>query len=83
MGWPGRVLPSRFQDSTSKALLVICDWELDQAQKKDVVDRARIRGEEPPAELRVCIQVLKPYVMNLLQEKTHSELVALQPQIES
>ncbi|KAI6670803.1 hypothetical protein NL676_005688 [Syzygium grande] len=34
-----------------KALLVVCDWELAEARKKDALDRARVRGEEPPAEL--------------------------------
>ncbi|CAN1307998.1 CTN, partial [Linum perenne] len=33
------------------ALMVICNWELSEARKKDALDRARVRGEEPPAEL--------------------------------
>ncbi|KAI6675727.1 hypothetical protein NL676_003633 [Syzygium grande] len=28
-----------------KALLVVCDWELAEARKKDALDRARVRGE--------------------------------------
>ncbi|KAE8661166.1 Cactin [Hibiscus syriacus] len=34
-----------------EALMVVCDWEVAEAQKKDALDRARVRGEEPPAEL--------------------------------
>lgn len=31
--------------------MVVCNWELSEARKKDALDRARVRGEEPPAEL--------------------------------
>lgn len=70
-----------------EALLVVCDWELTEAQKKDALDRARVRGEEPPAELlaeeRGLHSSIEADVKNLLQGKTYAELEALQSQIES
>lgn len=70
-----------------QALMVVCDWELAEARKKDALDRARVRGEEPPAELlaeeRGLHSSIEPDVRNLLQGKTHSELEALQSHIES
>jgi hypothetical protein len=70
-----------------QALLVVCDWELTEAQKKDALDRARVRGEEPPAELlaeeRGLHSSIEADVKNLLQGKTYTELEALQSQIES
>ncbi|KAJ0089006.1 hypothetical protein Patl1_32303 [Pistacia atlantica] len=70
-----------------EALMVVCDWELAEAQKKDALDRARVRGEEPPAELlaeeRGLHSSIEPDVKNLLQGKTQSELEALQTHIES
>lgn len=70
-----------------QALLVVCDWELAEAQKKDALDRARVRGEEPPAELlaeeRGLHASIEADVKNLLQGKTYVELEALQTQIES
>ncbi|GLT66303.1 hypothetical protein SLA2020_386740 [Shorea laevis] len=74
-------------DIIHKALLVVCDWELTEAQKKDALDRARVRGEEPPAELlaeeRGLHSSIEADVKNLLQGKTYAELEALQSQIES
>ncbi|KAF5737506.1 cactin isoform X2 [Tripterygium wilfordii] len=70
-----------------EALMVVCDWELAEARKKDALDRARIRGEAPPAELlaeeRGLHSSIEADVRNLLQGKSHSELEALQVQIES
>lgn len=70
-----------------EALLVVCDWELAEARKKDALDRARVRGEEPPAELlaeeRGLHSSIEADVKNLLQGKTYSELEVLQSQIES
>ena len=34
-----------------QALLVVCNWELAEARKKDAIDRARVRGEQPSVEL--------------------------------
>ncbi|KAK8563488.1 hypothetical protein V6N12_035634 [Hibiscus sabdariffa] len=70
-----------------EALMVVCDWELAEARKKDAVDRARVRGEEPPAELlaeeRGLHSSIEEDVKNQLEGKTHSELEVLQSQIES
>lgn len=70
-----------------QALLVVCDWELAEGRKKDALDRARVRGEEPPAELLVeqrgLHSSIEADVKSLLQGKTHKELEALQLQIES
>lgn len=66
---------------------MVCDWELTEAQKKDALDRARVRGEEPPSELlaeeRGLHSSIEADVKNLLQGKTYTELEALQSQIES
>ncbi|KAA0043942.1 cactin [Cucumis melo var. makuwa] len=70
-----------------EALLVVCDWELAEARKKDALDRARVRGEEPPPELlaeeRGLHSSIETDVKNLLEGKTYGELEALQSQIES
>lgn len=70
-----------------EALLVVCDWELAEARKKDAIDRARVRGEEPPAELlaeqRGLHSSVEPDVKDLLHGKTRIELEALQAHIES
>ncbi|KAL3716461.1 hypothetical protein ACJRO7_008114 [Eucalyptus globulus] len=61
-----------------KALLVVCDWELAEARKKDVLDRARVRGEEPPAELlaeeRGMHSSIEADVRDYLHKKTYREL---------
>ncbi|AES60667.1 putative cactin, central domain-containing protein [Medicago truncatula] len=70
-----------------EALLLVSDWELAEARKKDAIDRARVRGEEPPAEVlaeqRGLHNSVEPDVKKLLQGKTHAELEALQAHIES
>lgn len=70
-----------------QALMVVCDWELAEARKKDALDRARVRGEEPPAELlaeeRGLHSSIEADVRNLLQGKTYVELEGMQSQIES
>ncbi|KAL5545984.1 hypothetical protein UlMin_005671 [Ulmus minor] len=70
-----------------EALMVVCDWELAEARKKDALDRARVRGERPPAELLAEERGLHPSVeadiKKLLEGKTHSELEALHSHIES
>ncbi|XP_048225666.1 cactin isoform X2 [Ricinus communis] len=70
-----------------EALLVVCNWELAEAQKKDALDRARVRGEEPPAELlaeeRGLHSSIETDVRNLLENKTFTELEELQSHIES
>lgn len=66
---------------------MVCDWELAEARKKDAIDRARVRGEEPPAELlaeeRGLHSSIESDVKNLLEGKSYGELEVLQSQIES
>ncbi|KAM1097131.1 hypothetical protein ACFX19_014826 [Malus domestica] len=70
-----------------EALLVVCDWELAEGRKKDAIDRAKVRGEEPPAELlaeqRGLHTSVEADVKNLLEGKTFRELEELQSKIES
>ncbi|XXG60216.1 hypothetical protein AAC387_Pa04g2179 [Persea americana] len=70
-----------------EALMVVCEWELAEARKKDALDRARVRGEQPPADVlaeeRGLHSSIEADVKSLLQGKTHNELEALQSQIES
>ncbi|XP_031481104.1 cactin isoform X2 [Nymphaea colorata] len=69
-----------------KALMVICDWELGEARKRDALDRARVRGEEPPAELhaeeRGLHSSIEAEVRTLLEGKTYNELEKLRCDIE-
>ncbi|KMZ57895.1 hypothetical protein ZOSMA_81G01150 [Zostera marina] len=70
-----------------EAMIVVCDWELSEARKRDALDRARVRGEEPPtnvlAEERGFHSSIEGDVKNLLQGKTLNELEAMQLYIES
>ncbi|KAL7615128.1 hypothetical protein Lser_V15G05449 [Lactuca serriola] len=70
-----------------EALLVVCEWELGEARKKDTLDRARVRGEQPPAELlaeeRGLHSSIEADVKKLLDGKSFLALEALQSQIES
>lgn len=70
-----------------EALLVVCEWELSEARKKDALDRARVRGEKLPPEMigeeRGMHMSIEADVKSLLQGKTYGELEALQSQIES
>lgn len=66
---------------------MVCNWELAEARKKDVLDRARVRGEQLPPELlaeeRGMHSSIEADVKNLLQGRTYVQLEALQSQIES
>ncbi|KAJ8753974.1 hypothetical protein K2173_001872 [Erythroxylum novogranatense] len=70
-----------------EALLVVANWELAEARKKDAVDRAKVRGEQLPAELlaeeRGLHSSIETDVRDLLEGKSSSELDALRSQIES
>lgn len=70
-----------------QALMVICNWELAEARKRDALDRARVRGEEPPpevlAEERGLHSSIEADVKNLLEGKKFRDLEAMQQQIES
>ncbi|CAA0840031.1 Cactin [Striga hermonthica] len=70
-----------------EALLVVSEWELAEARKKDASERARVRGEQLPPEMigqeRGLHSSVEADVRNLLQGKTYGELETLQSQIES
>ncbi|CAN4118274.1 unnamed protein product [Withania somnifera] len=70
-----------------EALLVVCNWELGEARKREAMDKARVRGEELPAELvveeRGLHSSIEMDVKSLLEGKGYGELEALQSQIES
>ncbi|KAG2534547.1 hypothetical protein PVAP13_9NG068985 [Panicum virgatum] len=70
-----------------EALMVVCDWELGEARRRDALDRARVRGEEPPpevlAEERGLHASIEGDVKSLLDGKTSTELEDMQSQIES
>lgn len=66
---------------------MVCDWELAEARKKDALDRARVRGEQPPPELlaeeRGLHSNIEADVKTILQGKSYAELEVLQSEIES
>ncbi|KAG0466213.1 hypothetical protein HPP92_017793 [Vanilla planifolia] len=70
-----------------EALMVVCNWELAEARKKDALDRARVRGEEPPAEIlaeeRGLHSSVELDVKRLLEGKSLAELEKMQENIES
>ncbi|KAH9624041.1 hypothetical protein KSS87_008963 [Heliosperma pusillum] len=70
-----------------EGLMVVCEWELGEARRKDAIDRARVRGEQPPAELlaeeRGLHSSIETDVRNFLEGKSHKDLVELQAKIES
>lgn len=70
-----------------QALLVVCNWELAEATKREAIDRAKVRGEQPPAELlaeeRGLHSSIESEVKDLLEGKTSNELDAFRSQIES
>ena len=69
-----------------QALLVVCDWELAEARKKDALDRARVRGEEPSPELlaeeRGLHSSIESDVKKELETKSYDELEAFESYIE-
>lgn len=70
-----------------EALLVVCEWELAEARKRDALERARVRGEQLPPEMvseeRGLHLSIEADVKSLLQGKAYRELEELQSQIES
>lgn len=70
-----------------QALMTVCNWELAEARKREALDRARVRGEEPPAEIlaeeRGLHSSIETDVKLLLQAKSSNELEAMHRQIES
>ena len=65
--------------------MVVCDWELGEARKRDAMDRARVRGEELPREVeeRGLHASIEGDVKDLLEGKNSTELEEMQSQIES
>lgn len=65
---------------------MVCDWELGEARRKDALDRARVRGEEPPAELlaeeRGLHSSIEADVREYLQRKTYQELQSIHSGVE-
>ncbi|KAK1441508.1 hypothetical protein QVD17_07454 [Tagetes erecta] len=70
-----------------EALVVVCDWELAEARRKETLDRARVRGEAPPADVvaeeRGLHSSIEADVKKLLDGKSYAELEHLHSQIES
>ncbi|KAL7145214.1 hypothetical protein ABFS83_07G065900 [Erythranthe nasuta] len=70
-----------------EALLVVSEWELAEARKRDALERARVRGEQLPPEMigeeRGLHASIEADVKSLLGGKTYVELETLQSQIES
>ncbi|KAK1364323.1 hypothetical protein POM88_039884 [Heracleum sosnowskyi] len=70
-----------------EALLVVCDWELAKARKKESLDRARLRGEISPAEFldeqRGMCSSTEADVKDFLKGDSYSEIEVLQSEIES
>ncbi|XP_020578972.1 cactin [Phalaenopsis equestris] len=69
-----------------EALMVVCSWELAEARKRDALDRARVRGEEPPAEIlaeeRGLHSSIESDVKRLLEGKSFVDLEKMQENIE-
>ncbi|CAM6101492.1 unnamed protein product [Calypogeia fissa] len=70
-----------------EAMMVVCDWEISEARKRDVLDRARVRGEDPPSELVAEDMGLHASVdadvKTMLEGKSFYELDEMQTQIEA
>lgn len=66
---------------------MVGDWELAEARRKDALDRARVRGEEPPAELlaeeRGMHSSIEADVREYLQKKTCKELDEIHAKVQS
>lgn len=66
---------------------MVCDWELGEARKKDTLDRARVRGEQPPADIlaeeRGMHSSIEADVKKLLDGKSFAALDELHSQIVS
>ncbi|CAE6033592.1 unnamed protein product [Arabidopsis arenosa] len=77
-----RATPTRVQ--YWEALIVLCEWELAEGRKRDALDPARVREEEfLAAQERGLHAGVEADVRELLDGKTHAELVQLQFDIES
>lgn len=69
-----------------EAMMVVCDWEIAEARKRDALDRARLRGEEPPHELLaddLGLHGVDDEVDRMLQGQSVAELNNLQEATEA
>jgi hypothetical protein len=69
-----------------ESMMVVCDWEIAQTRKRDALDRARLRGEEPPHELLaedLGLHGVDDEVDHMLQGQSVAELDTLQEETEA
>jgi hypothetical protein len=69
-----------------ESMMVVCDWEIAQTRKRDALDRARLRGEEPPHELLaedLGLRGVDDEVDHMLQGQSAAELDTLQEETEA
>lgn len=69
-----------------ESMMIVCDWEIAQTQKRDALDRARLRGEEPPHDLLaedLGLHGVDDEVDHMLQGLSVKELDTLQEQTEA
>lgn len=67
-----------------ESMMIVCDWEISQTQKKDALDKARLRGEDPPQELQeLGLHGVDDEVDHMLQGLSVAELDDLQDQTEA
>ncbi|XP_031404891.1 cactin-like [Punica granatum] len=69
------------------AALLVCDFEIGKARRKDALDRARVHGEEPAAELlaeeRGVHDSIITDVRDYLLQKTYKELENIHSSVKS
>eukprot|EP00271_Cylindrocystis_brebissonii_P011736 TRINITY_DN29655_c0_g1_i1.p1 TRINITY_DN29655_c0_g1~~TRINITY_DN29655_c0_g1_i1.p1 ORF type:complete len:632 (-),score=192.19 TRINITY_DN29655_c0_g1_i1:362-2257(-) len=69
-----------------EAMLVVCDAEIAEATRRDILDRARVRGEEPPPDLVQeadgMHQTVDADVQGLLGGKSSEQLTEVEGQIQ-
>ncbi|KAL8106114.1 hypothetical protein AgCh_029787 [Apium graveolens] len=66
-----------------EALLVVCDWEIDKARKKEALDRARVRGDISSAEFLLEDSKTEADIKFVLEGGSYSEIEVLESEIES
>jgi hypothetical protein len=69
-----------------ESMMVVCDWEIAQTRKRDALDRARLRGEEPPHELLaedLGLRGVDDEIGHMLQGQSAAELHTLQEETEA
>ncbi|KAG0589759.1 hypothetical protein KC19_1G045800, partial [Ceratodon purpureus] len=69
-----------------ESMMVVCDWEIAQTRKRDALDRATLRGEEPPHELVAedpGLHGVDDEVDHMLRGQSVAQLDILQEQTEA